>query len=484
MMVSLNKNIYTNKQNQNKLICHTDNRLTLKSKINKDNISFSGYWSRVEAKKGNQSSWDWFWGGEEAAKEQVTKEMREEINSLIEQIAVKKAYLSGLRDVLSDLIDNHSKVKASKKSQLKALKNVESDHNETIEHLKKIKRIKDQTIKETDAGNQKLNQILEEQKRAIKKATMRNKKLNESITPNKQQNEQKLKSELEEQGKILDATHNAEMDELARKINQSIKVPDPIKKAASLSKPDGFGKIAGYSKQKNILIKYFGAPVFLEKGGKPTEIPNGILLFGPKGCGKSIFADSIAKQFECDIIEIPDALNPKVNIRNLRGAATQAQKNFEVGGKRTILLIDNFEDFAPKGSQITGVLKGFMDNVSKDYHCTVVATTKYPEKIDDILLRDGRFHKICIPPPDQENSIAVLKHYSKDFIDNSFNYDKLYEKIAESFSDGVFSNLQLKTIMQPLNQETLVQNITKLGPDIDEYIVKSFEKQIELVKHI
>ena len=114
----------------------------------------------------------------------------------------------------------------------------------------------------------------------------------------------------------------------------------------------GFDRIAGYGKEKDILMQMVGAPIALEKDGQHVDVPNGILLFGPKASGKSLFVESFAEQLDCDLVKLEDSLNPVENMKNLREVAKKAQERFENTGIRTIIQIDGFDNFAQKGSKI------------------------------------------------------------------------------------------------------------------------------------
>lgn len=96
-----------------------------------------------------------------------------------------------------------------------------------------------------------------------------------------------------------------------------------------LKNPKGFAQIAGYGEQKNVLMTRAGIDIALERNRKPAEVPNGIFFFGPKGCGKTTFADAFAKQLDCRLVKIENTLDAAENIKNLREAALQGQKHFK-----------------------------------------------------------------------------------------------------------------------------------------------------------
>lgn len=264
-----------------------------------------------------------------------------------------------------------------------------------------------------------------------------------------------------------------------------------------LKNPKGFAQIAGYGEQKNVLMTRAGIDIALERNRKPAEVPNGIFFFGPKGCGKTTFADAFAKQLDCRLVKIENTLDAAENIKNLREAALQGQKHFKKTGQRTVLLIDEFDNFSNatygQGKKAIGALKGFMDTVSKDYHCTVFATSNFPEEIDRILLKYFGI-KVGLPPANKSNALAVLKHYGEKFADKSVNFDKLSEHLTKGLPNGAYSNAQIKSVVHhflinnlektKMSHGDLIQSIKEVGPDISKQTLKTFKKQLEYVKRI
>lgn len=52
------------------------------------------------------------------------------------------------------------------------------------------------------------------------------------------------------------------------------------------------------------MLTQIGNSIIAEKSGQPAEIPNGILFYGPKGNGKTLFAKSFAEQLDCNHIKV------------------------------------------------------------------------------------------------------------------------------------------------------------------------------------
>lgn len=270
------------------------------------------------------------------------------------------------------------------------------------------------------------------------------------------------------------------IEELCRKMNE-------------VNENRGFGRIAGYGKEKDILMQIVGSPIVLEKDGQHSNVPNGILFFGPKGNGKTVFAESFAQQLDCNLVKLEDAKNATENLQNIRKIAEEAQKNFEATGIRTMIQIDDFDSFVPKGSKIEGPLKVFIENLSKRYHCTVLAITSHPEHISDNVMTDSRFEvKLPIAPANKENLVAILKEYTRGIVSNDVDYNNIAELIELNEKEKAYSNMTLKQLIinaikirkgDKITPADFMKSILTTPKDISKEALELFKKQIEYIKH-
>lgn len=260
----------------------------------------------------------------------------------------------------------------------------------------------------------------------------------------------------------------------------------------------GFNRIAGYQKQKDILMDELLMPIKLEKAGKSVVVPNGVILFGPKGVGKTVFVEACAEQLGCRLVKIQNQGDDRTNITNLRNEAKKAKEYFEKTHIRTILQIDEFEEFAPIGSKMTPPMKSFMDDVSKDYHCTVFATAKRLDEIDQFVICYPRcVCKLEFPLANKEDAKAILKHYVGGFANESVNYEELAEYIVkpDRYSMCAYSNARIENIAaglihnslslsKKITQTDLLTAIKETTPDISQKAIDLFMEQIECAKYM
>ena len=305
--------------------------------------------------------------------------------------------------------------------------------------------------------------------------------------------EEEIKRMKEELRQEFEAKYKAKTEETER----AKKMEEMFKKMHETNAVKGFGKVAGYQTEKDILLKQIGNSIIAERSGQPAEIPNGILFYGPKGNGKTLFARSFAEQLDCNHITVNVDIDDKENLRNIRNAVNQAKEHFEKNGIRSIIQIDEFDGFLPIGSALIPSMKNLLDNISEQYHATIFATTNYPEKIDDIVIRSGRF-SVAIPlsPANKANTLDIVKHYVKGFADDSVNCEEIADELIKVQPEEAYSNAKIKYIIKGLisdiaergkrtfSHKELLDCIRKSAPDISKNTLTEFLTQHNLIKKL
>lgn len=490
---------------------------TIRMGLSKDKLSFGAKTidERMKEERSSKSWWgrniSWTFGGEEKARKQAVSEINNEINQKERELKTTKADHASDNARHNELIINQTKILKAKEETIEAQKKLEDSQKQTIFHLKETVSSQEQLIKYTAEANEKLETLYLEQKMLVENHKKTVEELLEKMDKAKAENDAKLQEALKEQMETMQKSHKEQMEELAKSINTVSDKAEIFKKIKDKTNIKGFGKIAGYQEQIDILLDHFGTPIALQKSGQSANIPGGILFFGPTGTGKSTFASAFAGQLDCHFeilkAKMQKEVNSKLKISKLLGKSgnenydnlmkilNDAKKRYKENKEMTVVEIKEFEAFAPKKSEIVGPMKDLMDTITQDYHCIIFATTNYPERIDEILLRDGRFYKAGLPPADKKNAVAVLKHYAADFAEKGVNYEELAEEIVKVQPDAAFSNAGIETSIRQLVEKTndinikftqkeIKDSIKKVGPDIGKAALKVFEENLRLMKRI
>jgi transitional endoplasmic reticulum ATPase len=200
-------------------------------------------------------------------------------------------------------------------------------------------------------------------------------------------------------------------------------------------KGSGFDQIAGMSELKEILytdvIRALSEKELYASYG--ITIPNGMLLYGPPGCGKTFIAQKFADEIGYNFVMIkPSDLKSKwVNAteENIGKLFKEAEANAP-----TIIFIDELDAIVPsrEGDLHQGTASAVNEVLAQMTNCGergifVIGATNRPEKIDAAILRAGRLDKtIYLSPPDKAAREAMFELYLKTRpIDLAVDYEKL-----------------------------------------------------------
>ncbi|MEM3465417.1 MAG: CDC48 family AAA ATPase [Candidatus Jordarchaeales archaeon] len=153
------------------------------------------------------------------------------------------------------------------------------------------------------------------------------------------------------------------------------------------------------------------------------EPPKGVLLYGPPGCGKTLIAKAVATMSEANFISVkgPELLSKWVgeSERAIREVFRKART-----AAPSIVFFDEFDSIAPRrgsgvgDSQVTeriiSSLLTEIDGLEALHDVVVMAATNRPDLLDPALLRPGRFDRlILVPPPDEQARLEIFKIYTR-----------------------------------------------------------------------
>lgn len=227
---------------------------------------------------------------------------------------------------------------------------------------------------------------------------------------------------------------------------------EPTKKKttfSSVAKGKGFSAIAGMQELKDQLqvdvIDALRNPEEYEKYG--VTIPNGMLLYGPPGCGKTFFAKHFAEEVGFNFMLIkPSTLKSRyVNAtqENIAKMFKEAEENAP-----TIIFIDEMNELVPnRESDSHEMSKSAVNEMLAQMDRTgekgifIIGATNYPHMIDPAILRAGRLDKkFYLSPPDFEARKAMFEMYLKT---RPVDFGMDYEKLALSTDNYVAADIEL-----------------------------------------
>ncbi|MBR3281226.1 MAG: AAA family ATPase [Clostridia bacterium] len=185
-----------------------------------------------------------------------------------------------------------------------------------------------------------------------------------------------------------------------------------------------FSDVIGLDKQIDEfqdIVRFLKEPQKYEDIG--ASLPKGILIYGKPGVGKTHIAKAIAGEANVPFYEISASELQSIYVG---GAEEKIRNLFDEAIKHTpaIIFIDELDSIAVKrysdnsnryAASIVNQLLACMDGFEKNTGIIVIAATNHIDKLDDAILRSGRFdRKIYIHEPDKESRRKLIEYYSAD----------------------------------------------------------------------
>ncbi|CAF1428014.1 unnamed protein product [Rotaria magnacalcarata] len=231
--------------------------------------------------------------------------------------------------------------------------------------------------------------------------------------------------------------------------------------------------IGGLKKEKSELID-----LFLSSATNYIP-PRGILLHGPKGCGKTMLINAITHEISASIIRI----NPSdVYSRHYGESETKLKQLFaqttttmnENINKKYVLVVENIESLCPNQERITQQLERrltttfieLLDRYLDGQKIFLIATTNRLDSVDTDLRRPGRIdEEIEIGIPNQQDRLEILI-IKLEKISNDLN-DEQFKLIAER-THG-FSGSDLENLCRKANNYARKNKQTNINLNIEHF---------------
>ena len=270
----------------------------------------------------------------------------------------------------------------------------------------------------------------------------------------------------------------------------------------------GWDRYVGRENLKKQLQEVFINKLPQEKNyGDKISFPNGILIYGQHGTGKTYFTPAFAEQAGCHFEEIDMSEEPDTVISDLHHKLISAKKRYQNEQQRTIILLDDFNTIAELSDEdkkygldfddtAAGQLAAYLNDCAKKYYATIVMTTNYPANVDsEILSKDRVPFKIFLGPPNMHDMALLFKHYLQNcnIDEDTIDYNELAEQTARAIENNqAFSSQGIVNVVNEckrladkagtkITQADLLKTIKTVGPDISS---KQFDQYLDNMQYL
>ncbi len=204
-----------------------------------------------------------------------------------------------------------------------------------------------------------------------------------------------------------------------------------------------------------------------------SKPPNGILLFGVPGTGKTLMVKALAHETEINFISIK---GPEFLSKWVGESAKAVRETFRKARAAApcIIFFDEIDAIAVKRSegssshvveQVVAQLLTEMDGLEELKNVVLIAATNRPDLLDPALLRSGRFGRhIEVPLPNKKSRVEIFKiHLSNRPVNHNIDIEKLAE-LLEGYTGADIKAICEEATLLAIRRAVRDENINTLDP--------------------
>ena len=220
-----------------------------------------------------------------------------------------------------------------------------------------------------------------------------------------------------------------------------------------------------------------------------VPLPNGILFYGPPGCGKTFIANKLASMLNRFYMELKPSDLASIYVHGTQEKIGNTFREAEENAP-SVIFFDELDAFIPNRGE--GLYHSYSSEVNEFLvqlnDCSkrgilVIGATNYLSRVDAAVRRPGRFDKkIYVGPPDQDARIEAVRNCMKGRpVEKMDYYDILAPKELYSYADlelvvneAARSALRMRA---PISADHLITAFKDIPPSIKKEMIREMSKE-------